>query len=54
MPHTKGFKIISNCCYYLSWGYLRLVALMLGANKLLAMAKDTGGLCPIVIGEVFF
>jgi hypothetical protein len=32
---------------------LRLVALVLGVSKLLAMAKDTGGLCPIAIGEVF-
>jgi len=33
---------------------LRLVALMLGVNKLLAMAKDTEGLCPIIVDEVFF
>jgi hypothetical protein len=26
---------------------------MLGANKLLAMAKDTGGLHPITMSEVF-
>jgi hypothetical protein len=26
---------------------------MLGANRLLAMAKDIGGLFPITIGEVF-
>jgi len=31
----------------------RLMALMLGVNKLLAMAKDTGGLHPISVGEVF-
>jgi hypothetical protein len=30
------------------------MALMLGANRLLAMAKDIGGLLPITIGEVFF
>jgi hypothetical protein len=29
------------------------MALVLGANKLLAMAKDIGGLCLITIGEVF-
>jgi hypothetical protein len=29
------------------------VALMLGANRLLAMAKDIGGFHPIAIGEVF-
>jgi hypothetical protein len=27
---------------------------MLGANRLLAMAKDIGGLRPIAINEVFF
>ncbi len=27
---------------------------MLGVSRLLVMAKDIGGLCPIVIGEVFF
>jgi hypothetical protein len=31
----------------------RSVALMLGAKKLLAMAKDTGGFRPIVVNEVF-
>jgi len=32
----------------------RSVALMLGVNILLAMAKDIGGFHPIAIGEVFF
>ncbi len=32
---------------------LRLMALVLGASKLLAMVKDTSGLCPIAIGKVF-
>jgi hypothetical protein len=31
-----------------------LVASMLGVSKLLAMAKNIGGLCPIAIGKVFF
>ncbi len=31
----------------------RLVVLVLGVNKLLAMAKDIGGLHPIVVSEVF-
>jgi hypothetical protein len=30
------------------------VALMIGVNKLLAMAKDIGGLHPIAIGKMFF
>jgi hypothetical protein len=32
----------------------RLVAQMLGVNKLLTMAKDISGLCPVTIGKVFF
>jgi hypothetical protein len=33
---------------------LKLMALVHGARRLLAMAKDTGGLHPIAIGKVFF
>jgi len=33
---------------------LRLMALMLGANRLLAMAKDIGGLRFNVIDKMFF
>jgi len=29
------------------------MALLLGANKLLAMAKDIGGLCLIIVSKVF-
>jgi hypothetical protein len=32
----------------------KLVALMLGASRLLAMAKDTKGFRPIVVNKVFF
>jgi hypothetical protein len=32
----------------------RSVALMLGVKRLLVMAKDTGGIRPIAVGEVFF
>jgi hypothetical protein len=32
----------------------KLVVIMLGVNKLLAMTKDISGLCPIVISDVFF
>lgn len=31
----------------------KLVALILGANKLLAMAKDTRSFCPITISKAF-
>jgi len=30
------------------------MALVLGVNKLLALAKDIGGFRPIIVGEVFF
>ncbi len=33
---------------------LKSITLVLGANKLLAMVKDIGGLHPIVVGKVFF
>jgi hypothetical protein len=33
---------------------LKLVALVLGANRFLAMTKDIGGIYPIVVGKVFF
>jgi hypothetical protein len=33
---------------------LRLVAPLLGINNLLAMAKDIGGLCLIIVNKVFF
>ncbi len=33
---------------------LRLMALVLGATKLLAMAKDTSGIHPITVSKVFF
>jgi hypothetical protein len=32
---------------------LKLMAQVLRASKLLAMVKDTGGLCPIVVGKMF-
>jgi hypothetical protein len=33
---------------------LKSMALVLGVNKLLALAKDIGGFRPIIVGEVFF
>jgi hypothetical protein len=50
----KVFKIILGCYYYCSWDIPMLMALMLRANKLLAMAKDTNDLHFIIVGEVFF
>ncbi len=47
---SKLFQVVIIACGNL----LRLVALVLGAIRLLAMAKDTNGLHPIAMGEVFF
>jgi hypothetical protein len=33
---------------------LRSVALMMGASRLLVIAKDIGGIRPIAVGKVFF
>jgi hypothetical protein len=59
MLHIKGpilkvlelFKVVAIVAH---GDILKLVALMLTVSKLLAMAKDTGGLYPITIGEPFF
>ncbi len=47
---SKLFQAIVVVCKVI----FRLVALMIGVNKLLAMAKDIGGLHPIAIGKMFF
>jgi hypothetical protein len=52
-PILKVFGIIPSYYYVTCGDILRLMALMLGINKLLAMAKDTKGLCFIVVSEVF-
>jgi hypothetical protein len=39
----------------IAYGYIfKSMALALGSNRLLVMAKDIGGLCPIIVSEVFF
>jgi hypothetical protein len=58
MFHTKGpifkvFRIIPSCCCCL-WGYSEVSGPSVRASRLLARAKDTGSLCPIFVGEMFF
>jgi hypothetical protein len=58
MPHTKGpifmvFKIIPSAATIVHGDIPRSIALVLGASRLLAMAKDIGDLRFIIIGEVF-
>ncbi len=48
---SKLFQIVTTIVH---GDIFRLVALVLGAIKLLAMAKDFGGFRPIVVGEMFF
>ncbi len=48
---SKLFQIIA---IFVHGDIPRSMALMLWANRLLAMAKDIGALCPITTGEVFF
>jgi hypothetical protein len=58
MFHTRGtilkiFGIIPSFVVVTHGDIPRLVALVLGANKLLVMVKDTGSLCFIAIGKAF-
>jgi hypothetical protein len=49
-PSSRFSKLFQNVVVACG-DIFRLVAF--GANRLLAMAKDIGGLSPIVVGEVF-
>jgi hypothetical protein len=58
MLHTKGpilkvTELFHVVVLLLHGDILRLMALVLGANRLLAMVKDIGGLRSIAISEVF-
>jgi hypothetical protein len=53
-PILRVFEIIPGTITIAHGDILRLVALMLGVSRLLVMAKDTSGLCPIVVSEIFF
>jgi hypothetical protein len=46
---SKLFQIVVIVC----GDILRLVTLVSGASRFLAMVNDIDGLCPITIGEVF-
>jgi hypothetical protein len=50
---SLGFSELFQVVTIVRGDILRLVALVLGANKLLAMAKDIGGLHLNAVGEVF-
>jgi hypothetical protein len=52
-PSSRFSKLFQTATIVAHGDILRLMALMLGANRLLAMAKDIGGLCLITVSEVF-
>jgi hypothetical protein len=53
--HLQGFHNYFQTIVVIARGnILRSMALMLGVNILLALAKDFGGLCLITIGEMFY
>ncbi len=55
MLHTRGhiFKLFQIVIVIAHGDILRSMALVLGVNRLLALAKDFGVLCPIAVNEVF-
>jgi len=51
---SLGFSELFQVIVVIACGDIpNLVVLVLGANKLLVMAKNIGGLCLIIVGEVF-
>jgi hypothetical protein len=52
-PSSKFLELILVITTIARGGIFRLVALMLGAGKLLVMAKDVKGLRPIAASKVF-
>jgi hypothetical protein len=53
-PSLRFLKLFQDAATVAHGDIPRSVALVLGVSKLLAMEKNTYGLCPIVIGNVFF
>jgi len=53
-PSSRFSKLFQTSIVVAHGDIPRSVALMLGASRLLAMAKDFKGLRLIVVGEVFF
>jgi hypothetical protein len=52
-PSLKSLELFQAIFTIACGDICRLMALVLRASRLLAMAKDTGGLCSIVVSEVF-
>jgi hypothetical protein len=52
-PSSRFLKLFQAVVVVACGDILRLMALMLGANRLLVMTKDISGLRIMVIGEVF-
>jgi hypothetical protein len=48
---SEYFQVVAAIAY---GDIFKSMALALGSNRLLIMAKDIGGLCFIIVGEVFF
>jgi len=53
-PSSKFSKLFQVTVAITHGDILKLMALMLGVSKLLAIVKDIGGFRPIAVGEVFF
>jgi hypothetical protein len=53
-PSSRFLELIQVAIIVARGDIPRSVALVMGVNKLLAMAKDFGGFRPIARGEVFF
>jgi len=53
-PSSRFLKLFQGVATLVRGDIPSSLALVLGANKVLAMANDTGGFRPIVVNEVFF
>jgi hypothetical protein len=52
-PSSRFLKLFQVATAIAHGDIPKVVGLVLGTSKLLAMVKDIGGLCPITISEVF-
>ncbi len=52
-PSLGFLELLQSIVIVFHGDILKLMALMLKVSKLLIMAKDIGGLCPIVVNEMF-
>ncbi len=53
-PSSRFLEFFQIAVVVICEDILKSITLVLGANRLLAMVKDIGGLHPIVVGKVFF